>query len=170
MKNINQLRMLSWPSYNGFPILVFPEWELAWHSDDYLPDSRALVPWNPSSRLGEGSRDKGTDWHYWTGSKSFSRLHPDARVRDSSEQPDLCQDPNHLYLVQILTKIKEHTSFISAAAYDVYIPLHVRFNSVLYQTKISRKLPKILEILRNAGSKIRVCFCQFSWGSNNFIK
>ena len=48
-------------------------------------------------------------------------------------------------------------------------PFHVRFNSVFYQTKISRKMPKILEILRNPGSKIRVGFCLFSWGSKHFI-
>ena len=32
-------------------------------------------------------------------------------------------------------------------------PFHLRVNSVLCQTKISRKMPKILQILRNPGSK-----------------
>ena len=49
-------------------------------------------------------------------------------------------------------------------------PFHFRFNSVFYQTKISRKMPEILKILRNPGSKIRVGFCRFPWGSNNFIE
>ena len=43
-------------------------------------------------------------------------------------------------------------------------------SNVLYQTKISRKMSKILQILRNPGSRIRVCFYRFSLGSNHFIK
>ena len=31
-------------------------------------------------------------------------------------------------------------------------------------------MPKILQILRNPGSRIRMGFCRFSWGSNHFIK
>ena len=47
---------------------------------------------------------------------------------------------------------------------------YVRFNSVFYQTKISRKMPKILEILPNLGSRIPVFFCLFPFGLNAFIK
>ena len=47
---------------------------------------------------------------------------------------------------------------------------HVPFNSGFYQTKISKKMSKILEILRNLGSRIRVGFCRFPWGSDHFIK
>ena len=49
-------------------------------------------------------------------------------------------------------------------------PFHIRFNSVLFQSKTSRKMSKILQILRNPGSKIRVGFCPFSRGLNNFIE
>ena len=65
---------------------------------------------------------------------------------------------------------KYDTSFISVVAYGVYILLYSQFNFVLYQTKNSRKMPKILKILWNHGSRIRVGFCRFPWGSNNFIK
>ena len=65
---------------------------------------------------------------------------------------------------------KEDTSTISVVGYGVYIPCPTRFNSVLYQTKISTKLLKILQILRNPLSRIRVGFCQFAWGSNHFIE
>ena len=47
---------------------------------------------------------------------------------------------------------------------------HAPLNSVFYQTNISRKMSKILEILWNPGSRIRVGFCRFAWGSYNFIK
>ena len=49
-------------------------------------------------------------------------------------------------------------------------PFHVPFNAVLYQTRISRKMPKILQILQKPVSRIGVGFCHFSWGSNHFIE
>ena len=49
-------------------------------------------------------------------------------------------------------------------------PFHDRFNSVIYQTKILRKIPKILQILRNPESKILVGFYRFSWGLNHSMK
>ena len=64
----------------------------------------------------------------------------------------------------------EDTSFISVAACGVYVPIHVRFNSVFYQPNISIKMAKILKLLWNPGFKIRVAFCRFSRGTNNFIK
>ena len=48
-------------------------------------------------------------------------------------------------------------------------PFRIQCNSVLYQTKISRKMTKILQILWNPEPRIRVGFCRFSWGSNHFI-
>ena len=37
---------------------------------------------------------------------------------------------------------KKDASFIFVLAYGVYIPFHIRFNYVLYQTKFSKKCPR----------------------------
>ena len=49
-------------------------------------------------------------------------------------------------------------------------PFHIRFKFSFIKPKFLGKMPKILQILRNSGSKIRADFCQISWGSNHFIK
>ena len=48
----------------------------------------------------------------------------------------------HFSLIPDSDQNKEDTQFISVVAYGVYMPFHVRFNSVLYQTQISRKMPR----------------------------
>ena len=76
---------------------------------------------------------------------------------------EMCQDPNHLFLLfQILTKIRmiHHLFMLYVMAF--ISPFHVRFNFVLYQNQISRKMPKILWILQNSGSRIRVGFWDFN--------
>ena len=55
----------------------------------------------------------------------------------------------------------EDKSFISVVAYVFIFLFHVRFNSVLYQTKISRKVSKILQILLNTDPGSECVFADF---------
>ena len=75
---------------------------------------------------------------------------------------DMCQYPNHLFLwFQILNKTRNinHLFFLLPMAF--IFPFHAWFSCIFCQTKISRKMAKILEILWNPGSKIWVGFCWF---------
>ena len=65
---------------------------------------------------------------------------------------------------------KEDTSLISVVPCSVYIPISRPIQFYFFQTKISRKMPKILQNLWYPGSKIQVGFCRFSWGSKHFIE
>ena len=67
-------------------------------------------------------------------------------------QPDMCQDPNHIFLwVQMLTEMRKlHHSF-PLQPMEFISTLHIRLNFTLYPDTISRKMPKIV-----SESKIRI--------------
>ena len=65
---------------------------------------------------------------------------------------------------------KEAISFFCVVTYGVFITLSHPIQFCHLTNQKSRKMPKILQILRNPGSKIRVGFYRFSWGSNHVIK
>ena len=53
--------------------------------------------------------------------------------------------------------------------YGVYVSLSPPIQFCPLPNQNFEKMPKILQILRNPGSRIRVGFSRFSWGSNHFI-